>query len=61
MALTTDEILQVRKLARLEAAAVAGRTAINQTTGRYPTGLNGANQNTAFDTLDADFGGNPFA
>lgn len=61
MALTPDEKLEVRKLARLEAAAVAGRAALNPTTGRYPTGLGGASQNAAFDAIDAANGGNPFA
>lgn len=64
MALTPDEKLEVRKLARLEAAAVAGRSALNPTTGRFPNGLGGVNQNAAFDALDAangGNGGNPFA
>ncbi len=61
LTLTPEDILMVRKLARLEAAAVAGRSALNPTTGRFPGGLNGASQNGPFDALDAAHGGNPFA
>lgn len=66
MALSPEDRAEVRRLARLEADAVfSSGQSIDPNTGRYqvvdhhPNDF-GTRRNTAFETLDAMFGGDPF-